>query len=577
MNFNEKDLSWLASFPEQNPNPVIEVSFAGKVTYCNPAAKEYFPDMEERGLEHPLFALVRERMTRADAKELNGPAGEVKVKDRIFEQRLFYMEGSEVVRVYANDVTERKKIEEKLSWLALFPEQNPNPVIEIDLGSNTVTYMNPAATSRFPGMKEKGKDHPLFAEIKKRIALNKDFQCEVNMDKNVFSQRVYFLPGTSLARVYSHDVTEQKQVENNLSRLASFPEQNPSPIIEVDLQGNITYFNPACLLRFPEFYGQKFDHPVLVPLKQRLDKFRTGEMLNYETEIKIGEHYYTQRARFLHDNGVIRMFNLDITQQKQNEETIREKNKDITDSINYAKKIQQAILPSEDIMKRNFPGSFILYQPRDIISGDFYWFTETEGYFIFVCADCTGHGVPGALMSMIGSNIVSDIVNEKKATTPGTVLAELDRRVRKVLRQDQEKENRDGMDMSFCALQKEKLVLHYSGANRPMVIIREGKIIECEPSKFPVGGQHIGEKSFAENKIMLRAGDRLYSFTDGITDQFGGPKGKKFMRKRFYELLLRLENKPMTAQREEIQKCFEDWKGALEQVDDVLVMGIEIT
>src|ERR1051326_4971646 len=168
MNFSDKDLARLASFPEQNPNPVIEVGFDGKVTYCNPAARKYFPDLEERGLEHPVFTILRERM--AQPGELTrGSAGELRIGDKFFEQKLFYIEGSDVVRVYSADITERKKVEEKLSWLALFPEQNPNPVIEADMEKGSVTYLNPAARTRFPDLETKGSDHILFSEIRKRI------------------------------------------------------------------------------------------------------------------------------------------------------------------------------------------------------------------------------------------------------------------------------------------------------------------------------------------------------------------------------------------------------------------------
>jgi serine phosphatase RsbU (regulator of sigma subunit)/PAS domain-containing protein len=571
-----KDTKQLASFPEQNPNPVLEITPEGEVRYCNPACKKYFPDIEEKGMEHALFAGVREYLKKPEQIVLNGSSCEVNVGELVFEQKIFFAEDINVIRVYSSDITERKKVEAKLSWLALFPEQNPNPVLEADTNKGTVTYMNPAAREKFPEMEGKGCSHPLFAEINKRLSINKDFQCEVFAGTRVYAQRIYFLPGTALIRVYSNDITEQKQIEKNLSRLASFPEQNPSPIIEVDMKMNITYFNPACLIQFPEFYEQKFEHPVLRPLKERFPGFTSGSLANYEIELKIGAQYFTQRARLLQDSGVIRMFNLDITDQKRAEEIIKEKNKDITDSINYAKKIQQSILPSEELLRSNFTEAFVLYKPKDIISGDFYWYTTVDDYFIFACADCTGHGVPGALMSMVGSNLLSHIVSERIQTTPGTVLMELDKRVRKLLHQDDEPESRDGMDIAFCSIQKKKLILHYSAANRPMALLRKGKIVEYVPSKFPIGGQFNMEKRFEENKINLEKGDVIFLFTDGFTDQFGGPKGKKFMKKNFYALLEKLDGLSMPERKEDLLRNFDEWKGTLEQVDDVLVIGIKI-
>jgi serine phosphatase RsbU (regulator of sigma subunit)/PAS domain-containing protein len=576
MTFSEKDIERLASFPEQNPNPVLELALSGRLNYCNQATLLYFPDIRELGIGHPLFDAIRSLIERSGFSALHGYRGEVKVSDLVFEQKVFHIEGSGVLRVYSTDITERKRVEEKLTWLSLFPEQNPNPVIEADTVSGKVTYLNPAARSRFPELEKEGTGHALFTEVMKRIGIGKDFQCEVTTGRHIFAQRVYFLPGTALIRLYSNDITEQKQVEKNLSRLASFPEQNPSPIIEVDLQGNISYFNPACLIQFPDFYEQKWEHVVMLPLKERFGQLKSGAIAVYETEVRYGQKYFTQRARFMPDAGVIRMFNLDITLQKQSEETIREKNKDITDSINYAKKIQRAILPSEEFLLGHFEEAFVLYRPKDIISGDFYWYSVSGEHFIFACADCTGHGVPGALMSMIGSNLLSHIVSEREIITPGGALLELDRRVRKALKQDEETDSKDGMDIAFCSLHVKNRVLHYSAANRPLIIIRKGEIMEYAPSKFPVGGQFQQEKAFGENEIILEEGDVIYAFTDGITDQFGGPKGKKWMKKRFLETLLGFQQLSMQEQKAELLKAFDEWKGALEQVDDVLVMGIRV-
>jgi serine phosphatase RsbU (regulator of sigma subunit) len=464
--------------------------------------------------------------------------------------------------------------ESELKRLALFPEQNPNPVIEVDAGSGNVTYQNPAAKKRFPDLKETGIKHPLLSGV--HTENKKDFQREIDIDGKAFEQKIYFIPGTDLIRVYSHDITEQKNIQKNLSRLASFPEQNPSPIVEIDLEGIISYTNPACRQIFSDPPITDLQHEVLAPLAERLEKFRTGEIKNYVCEIKIGDHYYSQRARYMEDIQVIRIFNNDITHQKKTEELVREKNKDITDSINYARKIQHAILPTEDLVHSELKDYFILYKPKDIISGDFYWFTSLENYFLFACADCTGHGVPGALMSMIGSNTISLIVSDKEIISPGTILNELDVRVRKALKQDGESESRDGMDLAFCSLEVHKNTLHYAGANRPIAVVRNGELTEYAPTKFPIGGQYDVSKNFDNNTIQLQKGDCVYLFTDGITDQFGGPKGKKFMKKKFYELLLASNRHSMQEQSRIIFKAFEEWRGDLEQVDDVCVIGIRI-
>jgi serine phosphatase RsbU (regulator of sigma subunit) len=398
----------------------------------------------------------------------------------------------------------------------------------------------------------------------------------VHIDHSIFEQKIYFIPDSDLVRIYSSDITKQKQIEKNLSRLASFPEQNPSPIIEISLEGNITYTNPACRHTFPAVENEKLPHELFAPFHRNFEKLKSGEISNYSEEIRIGDHYYSQRGRILREYGVVRIFNLDITQQKQTEEIIREKNKDITDSINYAKKIQQSILPDINIMKAALENSFVFYRPKDIISGDFYWFTDLGEYFLFACADCTGHGVPGALMSMIGSNFIYDIVAEREITNPEGALSELDKRIRKALKQNEETESKDGMDIAFCSLHKTKRILHYSGANRPLAIVSKGELKEISPDKFPIGGQFTHDKIFSPNRIELKEGDCIYLFSDGITDQFGGPKGKKFMKKNFFELLLKISPFTMKEQEEMLEKHFEGWKGGIEQTDDVCVIGARV-
>ena len=480
-----------------------------------------------------------------------------------------------------------KITENDIGRLASFPEQNPNPVMEINIETGEITYMNPACVKRFPKLTVQKSEHPLFAQIKKKLHLKKDFQSEIIIDKYIFEQKIYFIPESSLIRIYSNDITERVLIQKNLSRLASFPEQNPSPIIEVDIEKNITYLNPACIIHFPEISFLKFDHQALHNLNKNFKKFKTGELIKYEEEIKIGNRYYAQRMLLMAEMGVIRIFNIDITQIKEAEGIIREKNKDITDSIIYAKKIQESILPQLNILHTQFSNSFVFYQPKDIVSGDFYWFTlagdskqttnETQlPYLIIAAADCTGHGVPGAFMSMVGTNLLSHIVLEGEIKKPSDALTELDRRIKKALKQeDEQTESRDGMDIALCSINKEKHILHYAGANRPLLIIRDRKLIEYTPTKLPIGGRHTEDKFFQNHTIELCKGDCIYMFTDGYCDQFGGPNGKKFMKKKFYELLLNVSSENMQKQKNIIDEAINNWKGLMEQTDDMLVIGIK--
>lgn len=258
---------------------------------------------------------------------------------------------------------------------------------------------------------------------------------------------------------------------------------------------------------------------------------------------------------------------------------LEEKNKDIMGSIEYAKRIQEAILPSKDNIYQKLKKVFILYQPKDIVSGDFYWFAEKNGVKIFAVVDCTGHGVPGAFMSMIGHNLLHQIVQEKGITDPGDILNYLHKGVQEALRQGHnEVSTNDGMDVSIISIRSTTNEVKWAGANRPLVIVNKNSALtKLDGNKYPIGGaQYDVNRSFLTHTITVEQGSMAYMFSDGYADQFGGEKGKKFMVKRFHELLSAIHLKSAEAQREELRNHFEQWRANHEQVDDVLIVGIEI-
>jgi serine phosphatase RsbU (regulator of sigma subunit) len=257
---------------------------------------------------------------------------------------------------------------------------------------------------------------------------------------------------------------------------------------------------------------------------------------------------------------------------------IEEKNKDISDSINYSKRIQDASLAPKELRNRIFPDAFILFKPKDIVSGDFYWFAEKDGKRLIAACDCTGHGVPGALMSMIGNNILNQVVNEKNITVPDEILNLLHIEIRKALKQEENNKSQDGMDIALITFNNETEI-EYTGAQRPLWIIKNGgvAVTELKAEKFSVGGyQSETERKFTKHKLSLSKGDCIYIFSDGYADQFGGLEEKRFMSKRFKELLLSNYTKPMPEQEKILIQTLETWRGIHEQVDDVLVIGIKI-
>lgn len=270
-----------------------------------------------------------------------------------------------------------------------------------------------------------------------------------------------------------------------------------------------------------------------------------------------------------------------ILEQKVEERTkeLAEKNRDITSSIEYAKRIQEAILPSQELIFSKLKHAFILYQPKDIVSGDFYWFGEKDNYKIIAVVDCTGHGVPGAFMSMIGHNLLNQIVAEKGYSDPGLILQELHKGVQAALKQGQNQVNtNDGMDVSMLAINTDTGECLWSGAFRSLFIVdSEGKTEKIDGNKYPVGGAQLdSERIFTTHSRLLKTNDCLYMFSDGYADQFGGDKGKKFMVKRFHDNLVAIHHLDMKEQHKQLENRFSSWKGDFEQVDDVLVIGVKL-
>ena len=278
--------------------------------------------------------------------------------------------------------------------------------------------------------------------------------------------------------------------------------------------------------------------------------------------------------------AIIKERTAEIVKQK---EEIEYKNRNITDSINYAKRIQEAILPHYELMKSKYPESFIIYRPKDIVAGDFYWFAEKEEKFIVAACDCTGHGVPGAFMSLIGYSLLNEVLLEKNFSSPAAALDSMKRGIIKSLGQTGAAgEQKDGMDMSLVTLEesedgnKSNRKLMYAGANNSLYVVRKGELIELNADKMPIGIYLGMDKPFSNKEMILEKGDTFYMFSDGYADQFGGEKGKKFTKKRFKDLLLSLERTPMSQQKNILDFTMDEWLTNQQPIDDILVIGIKI-
>lgn len=247
---------------------------------------------------------------------------------------------------------------------------------------------------------------------------------------------------------------------------------------------------------------------------------------------------------------------------------------EILESLKYASYIQQALLPSEADFNRYFPDHFIYHQPRDIVSGDFYYINHTKEEVIIAVADCTGHGVPGAFMSILGITFLNEIIQNISYLSAGSILNNLREYIMKALCQTgDENEQKDGLDMALCIINTKTGKLNFSGAFNPVYIIRNNELIELQGDKMPVGIAPEEEKSFTSQDYTLKNNDLLYLFTDGFVDQFGGPQGKKFKYKPFRNLIRKISSLSMQKQKDRLLDTFNDWKGNLKQLDDVLIIG----
>lgn len=281
-------------------------------------------------------------------------------------------------------------------------------------------------------------------------------------------------------------------------------------------------------------------------------------------------------------DGMIISIGTDITEKKKKEvelarknELLSEKNDEIQDSLDYAKRLQEVILPDPEIFKNSLRDAFVFFSPKDKVSGDFYWYYENDQYIYTAAVDCTGHGIPGALLSVVGNSLLREIVIKQNVQSPGEILKELDLGLMEAMSKNNELKARDGMDIALIRIEKKSREVIFAGAYRPCLVVGQ-KVYEIKGSRFPIGFYEADEKVFKESQLSLEPGDRIYLFSDGITDQFGGPGNKKFKKTQLKEVLQKSGSMTLSEQGEYIQYVFRNWQQNNDQTDDVLLIGLEI-
>ena len=347
-------------------------------------------------------------------------------------------------------------------------------------------------------------------------------------------------------------------------------------------------------LEFYEYFQFLKDSVVKTSAKEELIKYeldkayeikREVDRVNNENKIKLKDQELKAQRRmeigmlvviFLIVGFLYFVFRQLKTTKAQKVE-IEKKQKEISDSINYAKRIQDGMMTSSVYLKDILPKSFIFFQPKDVVSGDFYWVHQNPNQDIFfTVADCTGHGVPGAFMSMIGTSLLNELIIEKKIDSTDTILNEMRKQIIKSLKQNEPGAQKDGMDMALCKLNLAKKEVEFSGAYNPMLHISKNDINLTRGDNQPIGLLYSDNKPFKKQTIKLDKGDMIYIFSDGFQDQFGGEKGKKYKTKKFFNFLNEISDLDVAKQHDLVKEEFNQWKSNEEQIDDVCVMGVRI-
>ncbi len=392
------------------------------------------------------------------------------------------------------------------------------------------------------------------------------------------------------------DITERRRAEQEQrmrSQMQALSENSPDLITRLNTRNEFFYINPV----IETYTGNRPDDLVNknmldVNLNEKiteqwlsiLDQVRSNnEKISTEMDFpseQLGNRIMQVNAipeynEFQEIESVL-VVSHDITSRKVIELEIQASNKKINDSINYAQRIQGAILPENSIIRKWLPESFILYKPRDVVSGDFPWFMQVGDEIFIAAVDCTGHGVPGALISLIGYFLLNDIVRSRKILNPGLILDALDEGVTQTLRQDEDdSRTKDGMDISLCKINLKNNTLEYAGAHRPLYHLRNGVLEEIKGDRFPIGGgKYKNQTNFANTLIEIQKGDTFYFCSDGFPDQFGGTDNRKFGPKRLRDLIMEVQSQTMTEQMEAFDIEWEDWKGDYKQTDDMLLIGL---
>ncbi|MFO7830187.1 MAG: nitrate/nitrite transporter NrtS, partial [Bacteroidales bacterium] len=438
-----------------------------------------------------------------------------------------------------DDVTEELMLKDELNSFSLFAKHNPDPVMRFS-NDFTIKEANPAAID----ILKKGniigqKAVDLIPEleqlnVKELIEGNKQKTIRITIDDHYYNLVVKGVNELNLIHVYGSNITEQVEAEKKVDSMALFAKLNPEPVFRFNPEFNVIDANPAATETFPDLVKGIDIRQVIpafadIPVNNFIDE---NGIINRED--KVNEHVYRFMLRGISDSDVCQVYTSDITERVEQEQKIRIQAEKIQSSIQYASSIQEAVLPHLDYVGQVIPEHMMLYLPRDVVSGDFYWIKKVEDSIVIAIADCTGHGVPGAFMSMLGVAFLNEIVKPGNLKA-NEILNQLRDYVIRTLSNSSDS-RADGMDMALCIIQPEKKTIQYAGANNPFILINKSGLTEIKADRMPIGKYIKQEKPFTLHEIPYSENDTVYLFSDGYRDQLGGPDLLKYGSKNFKKL-----------------------------------------
>ncbi|MBX2964454.1 MAG: PAS domain S-box protein [Cyclobacteriaceae bacterium] len=567
-------------------------------------------------LARTIFNIKVNERTRKLLEESQAMSVELQEKQEVLRQNAEEMQATQEELERTNtelehQVEEVNRTQKRMQLLL----ENASEVITIYEEDETIRYISPSVETILGyGQKEMisrsdfDKVHPdykdvyqnLFEQMKEhpdeKVTVQYEYKTKDGSYIWIEATGTNFMSNPAIHGyiLNARDITEKRRAEQEQrmrSKMQALSENSPDLITRLEHEA-ISYINPVIESytgKGPADYLNKkyreagLDNSILESWLNIVEQVNaTNETVATEMDFpsELGKRVMQVNAipEFDEANKLesVLVVSHDITERKLIELEIQNKNKKITESINYAKRIQTAILPNSRVITRTLPDSFILYKPRDVVSGDFPWYMQVKNDIYIAAVDCTGHGVPGALLSLIGYFLLNDIVRSRKVTDPGIILDLLDEGVTKTLRQDEDASTKDGMDIALCKVNMDSREVEYAGAHRPLYIMKNGVMEEIKGNKFPIGGGIFkNQTNFTNTKLTLKKGDSIYFSSDGYPDQFGGPEGRKFGPKRVREIIDQVHKQPMAEAAKVFDHEWESWRGETKQTDDVLLIGIK--